>query len=91
MPDPKFDYLWKLGQADIVRGPICSAISTKIARIRRENVQSRISEDHVMRLPSGKKASWWVFVQNDAVNQLAEQIRGKMHLVIFEAASRFPN
>ncbi|KAJ9491014.1 hypothetical protein VN97_g2255 [Penicillium thymicola] len=55
MPDPKFDYLWKLGQADIVRGPICSAISTKIARIRRENVQSRISEDHVMRLPSGKK------------------------------------
>ncbi|CAG8888722.1 unnamed protein product [Penicillium egyptiacum] len=88
MPHPKFDYLWQPGQADIVRGPICSTISTQIVRIRKENVQSRISEDHVMRLPSGKKASQWVFIQGDTINRLAEQIRGKMHFIIFEATAR---
>lgn len=55
MPDPKFDSLWEPGQADVVRGPIFSTISGQIVRIRKENVQSHISEDNVIRLPSGKK------------------------------------
>ncbi|CAG8419350.1 unnamed protein product [Penicillium salamii] len=74
-PDKKFDYLWKPGQADVVQGPICSAISTKIARIRQEDVQSTINEDHVMRLRNGKKASQWVFVQTDSVSRLAEELK----------------
>ncbi|KAJ5458872.1 hypothetical protein N7530_010816 [Penicillium desertorum] len=61
---------------------------TQIACTHREDVQSHISEDNVMRLPSGKKASKWVFVQVDTINRLAEQIRGKMHCIIFEAAAR---
>ncbi|KAJ5779241.1 hypothetical protein N7457_006961 [Penicillium paradoxum] len=89
MPDPKFDYLWKPGRADIVRGPI-STSSKEIIRIRREDVQSSINEDHVMCLPSGRKACQWVFVQHDTINLLAEQIRGKMHFIIFEAVARFP-
>ncbi|KAJ5427387.1 hypothetical protein N7465_002457 [Penicillium sp. CMV-2018d] len=88
MPDPKFDSLWKPGQADVVRGPIFSTISGQIVRIRKENVQSHISEDNVMRLPSGKKACQWVFIQDDTINRLAEQIRGKMHFIIFGAAAR---
>ncbi|KAJ5124015.1 Dynamin [Penicillium bovifimosum] len=51
MLHPKFDYLWQPGQADIVTGPICSTISRQIVRIRKENIQSRITGDHVMRLP----------------------------------------
>lgn len=89
MPHPKFDYLRQPRQADIVRGPICSTISTHVVRIRKENVQSRISKDHVMRLPSGKKVSQWVFIQGDTIDQLAEQIRGKMHFIIFRSRSAF--
>lgn len=87
-PPQKFDHLWKPGQADIVRGPICSTLSTQIVRISRENIQDRITEDNVMRLPSGRKAIQWVFVQRDVIDRLAEQVRGKMHFIIFEAAAR---
>ncbi|CAG8017389.1 unnamed protein product [Penicillium olsonii] len=85
-PHPRFDHLWRSGQADIVRGPICSTLSTQLVRIRRENIQSHITEDNVMQLLSGRKATQWVFVQRDGVDRLAEHIRGKMHFIIFEAA-----
>ncbi|KAJ6169066.1 hypothetical protein N7497_001909 [Penicillium chrysogenum] len=88
-PHPKFDHLWRPGQADIVRGPICSTLSTQLVRIRRENIQSHITEDNVMQLLSGRKATQWVFVQRDVIDRLAEHIRGKMHFIIFEAAARF--
>ncbi|CAG7995905.1 unnamed protein product [Penicillium salamii] len=87
-PHSKFDHL-QPGQADIVRGPICSTLSTQLVRIRREDVQSHITEDNVMRLRSGRKASQWVFVHRDVIGRLAQQIRGKMHFIIFEAAARF--
>ncbi|CAG7975370.1 unnamed protein product [Penicillium olsonii] len=85
-PHPRFDHLWRSGQADIVRGPICSTLSTQLVRIRTENIQSHITEDNVMQLLSGRKATQWVFVQRDGVDRLAEHIRGKMHFIIFEAA-----
>ncbi|KAJ5945694.1 hypothetical protein N7454_002533 [Penicillium verhagenii] len=88
-PHPKLDHLWRPGQADIVRGPICSTLSRQLVRIRRENIQTHINEDNVMRLLSGRKSTQWVFVQRDVINRLAEHIRGKMHFIIFEAAVHF--
>lgn len=85
-PNQKFDHLWEHGQADVVRGHVCSSISRQIIRIPQENVQTHIND--VMRLPSGKKASQWVFLQYDTIDRLAEEIRGKMHFIIFEATAR---
>ncbi|KAJ5800044.1 uncharacterized protein N7518_002112 [Penicillium psychrosexuale] len=87
-PDPKVDYLWKPGQADVIRGPIYSDINKSIVCIPEENVQSDINEASVMRLPSGKKASQCVFIQEYTIRQLAEEIRGKMHFIIFEGTAR---
>ena len=84
-PDPKFDALWRSGRADIVKGHICSSMSKQIARIRQEDVQTHISEDNVLRLPSGRKATQWVFVQESSMRRLAEEVQGKMHFTIVRA------
>ena len=80
--DRKFDLL---KQADVVRGHVCSTISGRITRIPWENVQTHISESNVMRLPSGRKVTLWVFLQESTIDQLAEEIRGRIHFTIFEA------
>lgn len=89
-PNQKYDHLWERGQADVVRGHVCSTTSGQINRIREENVQTNINEENAMRLPSGKKASQWMFLQNNTIDRLAEEIRGKMHFTIFEATARSP-
>lgn len=89
-PNQKYDHLWEHGQADVVRGHVCSTIGRQIIRIPQENVQTHINEENAMRLPSGKKASQWMFLQNNTIDRLAEEIRGKTHFIIFEAIARSP-
>jgi hypothetical protein len=69
MPHPKVDYLWRTGQVDVVRGHIYFTVSTPMVCIRKEDVQIRITEDQMMRLPSGKEASQWAFLDDQSIGR----------------------
>ncbi|KAJ5173710.1 uncharacterized protein N7500_001641 [Penicillium coprophilum] len=86
-PDEKFDRLWKPGRADLVRGPIC-CVGDRIFAISEDDIQMSITESYVMRLSTGRKATQWVFLQNETITQLAEQIKGKLHFILFQATRR---
>ncbi|KAL4785280.1 hypothetical protein BJX76DRAFT_325131 [Aspergillus varians] len=87
-PNPKFDKLWEQGQADVVRGHLCSTISRHVIRSPKESVQTQLTRENVMRLPSGRKASQWMFLQNNTIDRLAQEIRGKIHFFIVEGTSQ---
>lgn len=89
-PNQKFDRLWKDGQADVVKGHICSILSGRITSIHRENVHTQIRDEHTMRLPSGMRASQWMFLPDETIDRLSKEIRGKILFVIFEATARSP-
>ncbi|KAJ9266437.1 hypothetical protein DTO212C5_6360 [Paecilomyces variotii] len=74
-------------RADLVISHICSRLNGPIMRIPWQDVQTCITEDDVMRLPSGRKATQWMFAQHDTstTEELAKEIRGKIHFDIFEA------
>lgn len=73
-----------LAQADIIKGHVCGINSTEIARIRRGDVQAQITEQDVLNLPSGKEVTQWMFAYTQ-MERLADTIRGKMHIIIYEA------
>ncbi|KAJ9370928.1 hypothetical protein DTO282E5_4457 [Paecilomyces variotii] len=77
-------------RADLVISHICSRLSGQIMRIPWQDVKMSITEDDVMRLPSGRMATQWMFAQHDTstTEELAKEIRGKIHFDIFEAAVR---
>ncbi|KAL1847572.1 hypothetical protein Plec18167_009439 [Paecilomyces lecythidis] len=80
-PHQKFH---RLLNAELVISHICSSMSTHVTHIPSQDVQTRITEDDVMRLPSGRKAVQWMF-PGDIVELLEKEIRGKIHIDIFEA------
>ncbi|CAG8910004.1 unnamed protein product [Penicillium egyptiacum] len=86
-PAPKFDRLWRPGQAQVVVGPFCSLYDPRIGRIRAKNIQTDITADNTLKLLSGKKSVQWVFVALDTMLQLGVEVRGKMHLIIYQGST----
>ncbi|GAD94922.1 hypothetical protein PVAR5_3555 [Paecilomyces variotii No. 5] len=80
----------KLSNAERIVSHICSRMNEHVIRLPMHDVQTRMTEDDVLRLPSGRKAIQWMF-SGAIAELLAREIRGKMHFDIFEPGLRsFP-
>jgi hypothetical protein len=83
-PPAKFNKLWRQGQAQFVRGHICGRAPSVIPRIKKEEIQQRMTEDDVLRI-GDRKATQAVFMDDQVVKRLATLVRGKIHIEIFPA------
>lgn len=84
-PPAKYDSYWQAGGADLIKGHICTGVQGSVTRIKKEEVQSKLTEENVLKISSGN-ATQWVFMQRPSVEQLGIQIRGKIHINITAAA-----
>jgi hypothetical protein len=82
-PPEKFNSYWHAGGAELIKGHICSTFHS-ITRIRKEEVQTKITEDNVLLIGSDR-ATQWVFMQYDSIERLGTEIRGKIHIEITSA------
>jgi hypothetical protein len=89
-PPARFDFLWKQGETDLIKGNICTGVSAKIARIKKEEAQTEISKDNVMTTDAGK-ALQWVFMREASVEQLGREIRGKIYIEITSSEQAHEN
>jgi len=75
-----------LGKLTLSKATSAVKNSTEIARIRRGDVQTQITEQGMLNLPSGKNVTQWMLAYTQ-MERLEEVIRGKMHIIIFEAST----
>jgi hypothetical protein len=83
-PPEKFNSYWQAGGADLIKGHIYTGVHSSITRIKKEEVQTKITEDNVLPISSGR-ATQWVFMQYDSIKRLGAEIRGKIHIEITSA------
>ena len=83
-PPEKFNSYWQAGGADLIKGHICTGVQSSITRIKKEEVQTKITEDNVLLIGSGK-ATQWASMQDDSIERLGAEIRGKIHIEITSA------
>jgi hypothetical protein len=85
-PPAKFDKLWKAGQAQLIEGHICIRAPSTIPRIKKEELQEKISEDDVMYI-EGRKATQSAFMDEEVVKRLGIMVRGKIHIEVYPAVT----
>ena len=56
------------GGADLIKGHIGTGVHSSITRIKKEEMQTKITEDNVLLISSGR-ATQWVFMQYDSIKQ----------------------
>jgi hypothetical protein len=83
-PPEKFNSYWQAGGAELIKGHIYSTFHSPITRIKKEEAQTKITEDDVLLISSGR-ATQWVFTQYDSIERLGAEIRGKIHIEITSA------
>jgi hypothetical protein len=71
---------------DLIKDHIFSATPVPITRIKKEDIQSQINEENVLRNGS-TKATQWAFVRHPSALRLGEVMRGKIHIDITAAAA----
>lgn len=72
---------------ELVKGYICTGMSSAIARIAAENVQAHITRDRVLlRASDNRPATQWMFQGLDTICRMQDELRGKIHIDIFAAA-----
>lgn len=84
-PPAKYDSYWQVGGADIIKGHICTGVQASVTRFKKEEIQSKMTEENVLEIGS-EKATQWGFMQYSSVKRLGIQIRGKIHIDITAAA-----
>jgi hypothetical protein len=82
-PPEKFNSYWQAGGAELIKGHI-STFPSPITRIRKEEMQTKITEANVLLIGSGR-ATQWAFMQYDGIERLGAEIRGKVHIEITSA------
>jgi hypothetical protein len=83
-PPEKFNSYWQAGGADLIKGHIGTGVHSSITRIKKEEMQTKITEDNVLLISSGR-ATQWVFMQYDSIKRLDAEIRSKIHIEITSA------
>lgn len=86
VPPLRFNDFWQRGEADLIKGHICTGLSSQIARIKQEEVQQKIQQQNVLMIASNK-ATQWVFMQEESVERMGREIRGKIYIEITSAAA----
>lgn len=80
-PPAKYDLYC---QGDLIKGHICTGVQSSVARIKKEEVQTRMTEENVLTTACGK-ATQWAFIRYDSAMRLGMEIRGKIHIEIIAA------
>jgi hypothetical protein len=83
-PPEKFNSYWQAGEVELIKGHICSTFHSSITRIKKDEVQTKITEDNVLLIGSDR-ATQWAFMQDDSIERLGAEIRGKIHIEITSA------
>jgi len=78
-PPAKFDKFWKAGEAEVVEGHICGCPTQIIQRTKKEHVQQKITEDHLLVI-GGKKATQWVLMHREMAERFGEIARGNVYI-----------
>lgn len=71
-PPEKFNSYWQAGGADLIKGHIGTGVHSSITRIKKEEMQTKITEDNVLLISSGR-ATQWVFMQYDSIISRSHQ------------------
>jgi len=82
-PPSKYDKFWE--SADLVKGHICTKVSSVVLHVKKEKLQTAITDDFVMTLAGGAKATQWVFMKDTSFGLILEQALGKTHIDITQA------
>jgi hypothetical protein len=80
----KFAKYWKPGkdQTDVMLGHICTGVSKVMTKIPKNDVETRINEDDVLKIGNAK-AKQWVVMHGAVALKLAAAVKGNMHIEIF--------
>ncbi|GAB7340081.1 hypothetical protein MBLNU457_6573t1 [Dothideomycetes sp. NU457] len=77
---PKFQHLL---DADFIRGHILKMNTERLEGIKEEEVETAITYDNVMQIPhTNNKSTQWVFMNQRILRDLAEAIKGKIHITV---------
>jgi hypothetical protein len=85
-PPAKFDQLWKDGQAQLVAGHVCMHALAVIPRIKKKQLQKKISEDEVMYIKD-RRATQSVYMDTGVVHLLRILARDKVCIDMSPAVS----
>ena len=68
-------------------GDICCAagLSGNVVSLKKEEVQDQITEDDVMCLDDGRKATQVVFMKGRVAEEVGRWMRGRTHITVFAA------
>lgn len=69
-------------EADLIVGHVCGKDPKAVTKHKKDDVQTAITEEFVMKLPSGQKATQHIFMKPKVARDLATHIRGKVHVDI---------
>lgn len=89
-PPAKYDSYWNDKGAELIKGHICTGVQDSVTRIKKEEVQTKMSEENILTTGSGK-ATQWVFMHNyrslndNTIERLEQEVRGKIHVEITAA------
>ncbi|KFZ06268.1 hypothetical protein V501_07548 [Pseudogymnoascus sp. VKM F-4519 (FW-2642)] len=65
----------------LIKGHISTKMAQQVAHIRKEDIQSIINDDFVLRNPiTGSKGTQWVFTILSIIDRLGIEIRGRVHI-----------
>ena len=83
-PPSKYDSLWKTGpgSAQIIRGAICSAVSRKVMKAKKDQIHELMTEHEVVMKCGTQNAKQVAFMQVDAATSLGEVAKGKVHIEV---------
>ena len=80
-PPIKYDSYWG---ADLIKGHISTGAGTSIKCIKKEEIQTSMSENNLVMISSGR-ATQWVIMQRSVNERMGIEIRGKIHIDITAA------
>ncbi|KAI4182658.1 MAG: hypothetical protein L6R41_005842 [Letrouitia leprolyta] len=81
-PPAKYSGYWRPEGADVIVGHVCKSDSHVITKIKKADVQAKMTEGNLMTNPDHRKATQWAFIQYDSAARLAREIKGKIHIEI---------
>ncbi|KAI4252010.1 MAG: hypothetical protein L6R42_008152 [Xanthoria sp. 1 TBL-2021] len=81
-PPPRYDDFWKTNGAELIKGHVCQNSSRIITNIKKEDVQTAISEANVLSPNNQFKATQWCFLGIEVMSRFDAEVKGKIHVEI---------
>lgn len=85
-PPARLDRYWR--GADIIEGHIVGRSPTRYPKIDKSEVQTKITEEDVMKI-GNRKATQWVVMKKSTADFMAVNIRGKTHIEVYPPEFNF--